>query len=227
MYNGHADVTALIDGTGAVIASYYYDAFGNPDEDTKANALKNVKNNITYAGYQYDGDTGLYYLNARMYDAKIARFLQEDTYRGRANDPLSLNLYTYCHNEPVMYDDPTGHAYVSISGLGIVNTNTNKVKTPKPVTTPKPKPSQQLSSNGVPVSITQTPKPAPTPTPKPSQQLSSNGVPVSITQNANNSTTSQGTGKDEVKKSEGGTTYKKGDIIQEGVYDRVESRTRI
>jgi|GEM_PF-2643549 len=44
-----------------------------------------------------------------MYDPLTARFLQEDTYTGTHNDPLSLNLYTYCHNEPLMYSDPTGH----------------------------------------------------------------------------------------------------------------------
>jgi len=44
-----------------------------------------------------------------MYDPKIARFLQEDTYRGQANDPLSLNYYTYCSNNPVVYWDPSGH----------------------------------------------------------------------------------------------------------------------
>ena len=69
----------------------------------------NVDNNITYAGYQYDEETGLYYLNARMYDPKIARFLQEDTYRGDPNDPLSLNLYAYVKNNPLIYYDPTGH----------------------------------------------------------------------------------------------------------------------
>jgi RHS repeat-associated protein len=68
-----------------------------------------VNNNITYAGYQYDEETGLYYLNARMYDPKIARFLQEDTYRGDPMDPLSLNLYAYCAYNPIMYYDPTGH----------------------------------------------------------------------------------------------------------------------
>ncbi|OPX44211.1 hypothetical protein CLHUN_17650 [Ruminiclostridium hungatei] len=52
-----------------------------------------------------------------MYDAKTARFLQEDTYLGSAGDPLSLNLYTYCHNEPVMYVDPTGHADAKITEL--------------------------------------------------------------------------------------------------------------
>ncbi len=104
MYNGHADVTALIDNTGAVQASYYYDAFGNILDQTGS-----VNNNITYAGYQYDSETGLYYLNARYYDSKIARFLSEDTYRGSVADPLSLNLYMYCHNEPIMYWDPSGH----------------------------------------------------------------------------------------------------------------------
>jgi hypothetical protein len=44
-----------------------------------------------------------------MYDPKTARFLQEDSYLGDRNDPLSLNLYTYCHNEPLMYYDPDGH----------------------------------------------------------------------------------------------------------------------
>ena len=44
---------------------------------------------------EYDAETGLYYLDARYYDSKIARFLSEDTYTGDPNDPLSLNLYTY------------------------------------------------------------------------------------------------------------------------------------
>ncbi|GFZ34454.1 hypothetical protein CSC2_49800 [Clostridium zeae] len=35
--------------------------------------------------------------------------MQEDTYRGNANDPLSLNLYTYVNNNPMIYDDQNGH----------------------------------------------------------------------------------------------------------------------
>ena len=104
MYNGHADVVALLDISCIIQAQYYYDAFGNILEQSGI-----ADNPIRYAGYQYDEETGLYYLNARYYDSKIARFISEDTYRGDASDPLSLNLYTYCHNEPVMYWDPTGH----------------------------------------------------------------------------------------------------------------------
>ncbi|TYQ15482.1 UNVERIFIED_CONTAM: RHS repeat-associated protein [Acetivibrio alkalicellulosi] len=117
MYNGHADVTALINTTtGVVAATYYYDAFGNILEQTG-----NVNNNITYAGYQWDEETELYYLNARHYDPKIARFLQEDTYRGSINDPLSLNLYSYCANNPITYYDPTGHSWERIKqGANII-----------------------------------------------------------------------------------------------------------
>jgi RHS repeat-associated protein len=104
MYNGHADVTALLSTAGTIVATYYYDAFGNILDQNGV-----LSNNILYAGYQYDTETGLYYLNARMYDPVTARFMQEDTYTGDRNDPLSLNLYTYCHNEPLMYSDPTGH----------------------------------------------------------------------------------------------------------------------
>ncbi|MGE5579276.1 MAG: S8 family serine peptidase [Bacillota bacterium] len=105
MYNGHADVTALIDASGTVLAMYYYDAFGNLLEQTGS-----IQNPFRYAGYFHDGETGLYCLNARYYDSRIARFLTEDTFRGSIVDPLSLNLYAYCLNNPVRYLDPTGHS---------------------------------------------------------------------------------------------------------------------
>ncbi len=104
MYNGHADVTALINtATGTVDVNYYYDAFGNILE---SDGIAKDKNSILYSGYQYDEETGLYYLNARMYDPKVARFFQEDTYTGDPNDPLSLNLYTYCANNPIKIQRP-------------------------------------------------------------------------------------------------------------------------
>ena len=114
LYNGHADVTALLGTDGTVETTYYYDAFGNIVDHT------GVDSNITYAGYQFDKETGLYYLNSRYYDSKIARFLTEDTYTGNPSDPLSLNLYTYCHNEPIMYTDPTGHTDAKNSSTKII-----------------------------------------------------------------------------------------------------------
>ncbi|MDF2531106.1 MAG: repeat-associated core domain protein, partial [Clostridia bacterium] len=105
LYNGHADVVGLINTAGDTLATYYYDAFGNATETTG-----DKDNPYRYAGYRYDEETDVYYLNARYYDAKIARFMTEDTYRGSAMDPLSLNLYTYVSNNPIRYYDPTGHS---------------------------------------------------------------------------------------------------------------------
>ena len=39
----------------------------------------------------------------------IASFFIKDTYGGSPTDPLSLNLYTYCLQNPLAYYDPTGH----------------------------------------------------------------------------------------------------------------------
>ncbi|HYE68780.1 MAG TPA: RHS repeat-associated core domain-containing protein [Anaerovoracaceae bacterium] len=104
LYNGHADVTELITPQGTIVAEYTYDAFGVPKTTTGT-----ADNPFRYAGYQYD-ESGLYYLQSRMYNPVIARFMQEDTYRGELNDPLSLNLYAYCNNNPLIYDDPDGHS---------------------------------------------------------------------------------------------------------------------
>ena len=111
LYNAHGDVTGLLKQNGTMAATYCYDAFGN-----LLSKRGQANNTITYAGYQYDAETELYYLNARYYDSKIARFLTEDTYGGEYNDPLSLNRYTYCANNPIRYIDPTGHWGTDVHG---------------------------------------------------------------------------------------------------------------
>lgn len=68
-----------------------------------------MDNPIRYSGYQYDEESQLYYLNSRYYDPKVASFMNEDTYKGDLSDPLSLNLYTYVSNNPIIYYDPMGH----------------------------------------------------------------------------------------------------------------------
>ena len=96
--------TALVtDGHGDVLNSYQYDAFGIPLDTTEQ-----LNNRIRYTGQQYDDVTGQYYLRARYYNPVAGRFMQEDVYQGDG-----LNLYAYCGNNPVVYDDPSGYASTS------------------------------------------------------------------------------------------------------------------
>lgn len=91
--------THIVDRDGAVQNRYAYDAWGNVTEQTE-----NVPNRFKFNGQQLDPITQQYYLRARFYNPVIARFTQEDTYRGDG-----LNLYAYCANNPVYYADPSGN----------------------------------------------------------------------------------------------------------------------
>ena len=89
-------ITDITDCDGTVLNHY---AFGNRTVEEET-----VENRFCFAGEMMDAVTGQYYLRARFYNPVIARFLSEDTYYGDG-----LNLYAYCHNNPVGYVDPSGH----------------------------------------------------------------------------------------------------------------------
>jgi len=110
--NGHGDVVNLMDSAGAVLNQYTYDIWGNP-----LTTSETVQNPFRYSGEYIDKTTSLQYLRSRWYDPSVGRFINEDTYEGDINDPLSENLYTYVENNPLTYDDPTGHwCQATVSG---------------------------------------------------------------------------------------------------------------
>ncbi|MEW9703000.1 RHS repeat-associated core domain-containing protein, partial [Paenibacillus sp. SI8] len=90
--NGHGDVVGVTDGAGNTLNTYSYDMWGNPiaKQETVAQPFR-------YSGEFYDNSTGLQYLRARWYDPSVGRFINEDSYEGQIDNPLSLNLYTYVH----------------------------------------------------------------------------------------------------------------------------------
>ena len=79
---------------------YEYGAFGDFREQ-----YEEAENRFGYNGEIFDPIGGQYYLRARYYNPVIGRFTQEDTYYGDG-----LNLYAYCRNLPVGYEDPSGYA---------------------------------------------------------------------------------------------------------------------
>ncbi len=111
LYNGHGDVVKLADTVGNTVKSYDYDAFGN-----EKNPDVNDTNAFRYSGEYFDKETGTIYLRARYYNPADGRFTTEDSVRGSAGTPLSLNLYTYCWNNPINAWDPSGYAPIRVNG---------------------------------------------------------------------------------------------------------------
>jgi len=76
-----------------------------------------VVSNYKFTDQELDQSTGLYNYDARLYDPLIGRFVNADSMVPDQYSPQSLNRYSYCANNPLIYVDPSGHAhYVLIVG---------------------------------------------------------------------------------------------------------------
>ena len=116
--NSRGDVEAIYDTNGSLLARYTYDTWGNiiSVKDASGNSITDEThianlNPIRYRGYQYDEETGFYYLNSRYYDPEVGRFINADDIGIISIDPTSLydkNLYAYCDNNPVSRSDSQG-----------------------------------------------------------------------------------------------------------------------
>jgi len=111
--------------SGAVEASYEYDAWGNHRIfngsglqifDSREGIVAcghesniGVLNPIRYRGYYYDTEIELYYLKSRYYDSETGRFVNADSPNYlNPTSPSGLNLYAYCGNDPINYSDYSG-----------------------------------------------------------------------------------------------------------------------
>ena len=134
--NIQGDIIGIYDSNGTRVVTYVYDAWGRilSTTGTGANTI-GVYNPFRYRGYYYDTETSLYYLNSRYYDTEtslyylnsryydpnVGRFLNADDsdYLGVNGDLVSLNLFAYSANNPVMRKDSEGNFWIASVGLGL------------------------------------------------------------------------------------------------------------
>jgi RHS repeat-associated protein len=114
-FDGLGSVVGLTDVSGASVASYHLDAWGNyrfPAE------LSVSANRFGFTGHEWDAETKLYYAKARYFDPQLGRFLTQDSYLGEIDDPPSLHRYFYANANPAKYVDSTGHFAHILAGAG-------------------------------------------------------------------------------------------------------------
>jgi RHS repeat-associated protein len=95
--------------SGAVVARLEYQPWG---EQWSASGTEGDRQ---YNGRVYDPGTGFHDYGARMYGPWIGRFISADSVLGNLSVPASLNRYSYVHNNPYKYVDPSGHV-VEVTG---------------------------------------------------------------------------------------------------------------
>ena len=105
--NLQGDVLGMVKADGTTVATYTYDPYGKPLTATGTFAATNP---LRYRGYCYDTETGLYYLQSRYYDPTTARFLNADSFVSTGQGLLGNNMFAYCLNNPVAFEDDSGSA---------------------------------------------------------------------------------------------------------------------
>ncbi len=107
--NIQGDVMALVGSNGQTVVSYAYTAYGVVTASGDATVI--ALNPLTYRGYVYDTETGLYYLQSRYYDPAVGRFINADVYTTTGQGFIGNNMFAYCGNNPVNRVDPSGYSY--------------------------------------------------------------------------------------------------------------------
>jgi RHS repeat-associated protein len=97
----------LTDEAGRSEEAYGFDEFGN-DIRTAKDIFQDSMQSFGFTGYQMDSTGGLYFAQARRYDAGAGRFVSEDFLKGHIAVPYTMNHYSYCWNRPMDLVDLNG-----------------------------------------------------------------------------------------------------------------------
>jgi RHS repeat-associated protein len=100
---GSSSVTT--DANGVKTASALYKAFG----ETRFSS-GNLGTDYKFTGQREEASLGIYYFNARWIDPSLGRFTSPDTIVPTSTQGTQAwDRYGFVNNNPVRYNDPTGH----------------------------------------------------------------------------------------------------------------------
>ncbi len=113
--NYQGDILGIYNSNYELECTYEYDSYGSivsikdvlGTEIEDENHIGNI-NPYRYISYYYDKETKLYYLNSRYYNPLWGRFINADGIIGTSESYLGYNLYAYCENNSINFNDSFG-----------------------------------------------------------------------------------------------------------------------
>jgi len=125
LYKDHlGSLDIITDATGAIAQNggeMSFDAFGqrrdaisweDMSDQVIAAGFGIFSNPVTtrgFTGHEMADEVGIIHMNGRIYDPKLARFLQADPFVQSPTDTQMLNRYSYVRNNPLNATDPSGY----------------------------------------------------------------------------------------------------------------------
>jgi RHS repeat-associated protein len=99
--DGGGNITALVNSSQTIVASYKYDSFGRTLSLIGTMATANV---YRFSSKEIEPNTGYYDYGFRFYDPLAQRWLNRDP----LGEEYDINLYRFVYNSPLNYVDPDG-----------------------------------------------------------------------------------------------------------------------
>ena len=100
VYYLHGDhlgsVSLATDGSGAVVARRLFRPYGEERHREGTSPT-----DFGFTAQREDGSTGLLFMHARYYDARLGRFVSADTVMPEPGNPQDFSRYAYAANNPL------------------------------------------------------------------------------------------------------------------------------
>jgi RHS repeat-associated protein len=120
--DNQGSLAALTDESGNVIERYAYDPWGarrNPDDWTQKDSRSKWITNRGYTLHEHLDAFGIINMNGRVYDPLTAMFMSPDPFVQSPDNWVNYNRYTYCFNNPLIFNDPSGYKSAMSAGDAI------------------------------------------------------------------------------------------------------------
>ena len=105
-------ILSVIDENGVKVFDASYDAWGR--QTVTRNDIGLLRG---YTGHEMIPELEIINMNGRLYDPVLGRFFSPDNYVQMPENSQSFNRYSYCLNNPLKYNDPSGEIFGFIGGL--------------------------------------------------------------------------------------------------------------